>query len=78
MAPPGATLFLPEDFRGPTAMVREGNDAADETVGAIIARYCQDEHDAYLIKKQVLGGEESFFPVREKFPAEKLAAFRVG
>lgn len=78
LAPPGATLFLPEDFRGPTAIVREGNDAADETVGAIIARYCQDEHDAYLIKKQVLGGEESFFTVREKFPAEKLAAFRVG
>ena len=78
LAPPGATLFLPEDFRGPTAIVREGDDAADETVGAIIARYCQDEHDAYLIKKQVLGGEESLFTVREKFPAEKLAAFRVG
>jgi len=47
-------------------------------VGAIIARYYQDEHDAYLIKKQVVGGEKSFSPVHEKFPAEKLAAFRVG
>jgi tRNA U34 2-thiouridine synthase MnmA/TrmU len=78
LASPGATLFLPEGFRGPTAVVRKGNDVEDETVGAIIARYCQDKHDAYLIKKQVLGGEESFFTVREKFPSEKLDAFRVG
>jgi len=78
LAPPGATLFEPEDFRGPTAIVREGNDEGDETVGAIIARYCQDEHDSYLIKKQVVGGGESLFTVREKFPAEELDAFRVG
>lgn len=78
LAPPGATLFLPEDFRGPTAMVREGNDTADETVGSIIAGYCQDERDAYLIKKQVLGGAEYFFSVNKKYPKEKLAVFRVG
>ena len=78
LAPPGSALFLPQNFRGPTAFVREGNDEADETVGAVMARYCQDEHDAYLIKKSVVGGEESLFTVNEKFPAEKLDTFRVG
>jgi tRNA-specific 2-thiouridylase len=78
LASPGSTLFLPEDFRGPTAIVREGDDAADVTVGEIIARYCQDEQESYLINKQVLGGENTLFTVREKFPAEKLDAFRLG
>lgn len=78
LASPGSTLFLPEDFRGPTAIVGEGDDAADVTVGEIMARYCQDEQESYLINKRVLGGEETFFTVREKFPAEKLDAFRLG
>jgi tRNA-uridine 2-sulfurtransferase len=79
MAPPGSTLFLPEDFRGPTAILRENDDdAADTTIGAVVARYSQDEKDSYLIRKRVLGGEDSFFPVSNKFPAEKLDAFRVG
>ena len=74
----GYTLFQPEDFRGPSALVRETDDAADETVGAIILRYSQDERDAYMIKKQLSGGETSFFPGGEKFPAERLASFRLG
>ncbi len=78
LAPPGYTLYLPEDFRGPTAVVRAGDDAADETAGAIIARYCQDENESYLVKKQVLGGEASFFRVNEKFSADKLDAFLLG
>ena len=78
LAAPGSTLFLPEDFRGPTAILRERDDDADLIVGKIIARYSQDEKKSYLIKKQVRGGEESFFPVTEKYPAEQLDAFRLG
>ncbi|MDP2268391.1 MAG: hypothetical protein Q8K46_04395, partial [Deltaproteobacteria bacterium] len=70
---------LPEDFRGPTAYVREpGNGDNDAIVGAILARYCQDEHDAYLIKKKICGGEESIFSVREKYCETRLEAFRLG
>ena len=78
LAAPGSTLFLPEDFRGPTAILRERDDDADLIVGKIIARYSQDDKKGYLIKKQVRGGEESFFPVTEKYPAEQLDAFRLG
>ena len=74
----GYTLFQPEDFRGPSALVRETDDAADETVGAIIVRYSQDKRDAYRIKKQLSGGETAFFPGGGKFPVEKLASFRLG
>ena len=76
---PAATIFLPEDFRGPTAYVPESSHDDDDTVvGAILARYCQEEHDTYLIKKKVCGGEETFFSVHEKFSAERLEAFRMG
>jgi len=78
LAAPGSTLFLPEDFRGPTAILRERDDDADLIVGKIIARYSQDDKKGYLIKKQVWGGGESFFPVTEKYPAEQLDAFRLG
>ena len=78
LAAPGSTLFLPEDFRGPTAILRERDDDADLTVGKIIARYSQDEKSTYLIRKQVREGGESYFPVSEKYPVEQLDAFRLG
>jgi len=78
LALPGATLFLPEDFRGPTAYVRDLSNGADKAViGSILARYCQDEHDAYLIRKKVCGGEETFFSVGGKFPAAALESCRL-
>ncbi len=80
LAAAGSTLFLPEDFRGPTALVREvGPDAgADATVGAIIARYSQEEKLTYQIKKQAFSGDITFFSVEQKFPSEQLEACRVG
>jgi len=79
LATKGSIIFLPENFRGPTAYLREsGSGNNDTAVGAILARYCQDEHDTYLIKKMVCGGEETFFSVREKYSAEDLEAFRMG
>jgi tRNA U34 2-thiouridine synthase MnmA/TrmU len=78
LATTGATLFEPENFRGPTAIVRKGDDAEDETVGSIIAKYCQDEQESFVVRKRVAGGEESFFTIRKKFPAEELSAFRIG
>jgi tRNA-specific 2-thiouridylase len=79
LASQGATIFLPENFRGPTAYVCESSDGDnDALVGAILARYCQDEHEAYLIKKKVCGGAETFFSVREKYSAARLEAFRMG
>ncbi len=78
LALPGATLFLPEDFRGPTAYVRDLIDGAGETaIGSILARYCQDEHDAYLIRKKVCGGEETLFSVGGKYSAAALESFRL-
>jgi tRNA-specific 2-thiouridylase len=79
LAARGATIFLPEDFRGPTAYVRESvNGDNDVLVGTILARYCQEGHAAYLIRKKVCGGEDTFFSVQEKFPAPRLEAFRMG
>lgn len=79
LAPPGAVLFLPEDFRGPTAIVKGVyNSATDTIIGEVISRYCQDDHDAYLIRKKICGGEETFFSVSAKFPADALDAFRLG
>ena len=75
----GANVYTPEDFRGPTAYAREAvNGDKDALIGTILARYCQDKHEAYRIRKKVCGGEETFFSVQEKFPAEQLEALRRG
>lgn len=79
LAAAGATVFLPEDFRGPTAIVRtDGSNPDDTAVGMIIAAYCREEHGNYLIRKKVCGGEESLFSVGEKYPLNKLESCRLG
>jgi len=79
LAVPGNTLLFPEDFRGPTAHVREAvADAAAAEIGSIIAGYCRDEHDVYRIRKKVYGGEETFFDLSEKLPPARLEASRLG
>ena len=76
---PGAILFVPSGFRGPTAISRgqvAGRD--DHTIGEIIARYSQEERESYSIRKQTAGGDPLEFAVRKKFPKEKLEGLRVG
>jgi tRNA-uridine 2-sulfurtransferase len=79
LAKPGAILFMPGDFRGPTAIIREASDEESEVaIGGILARYSQDRLQRYSIKKQVVGGENSSFFVTESFKAEELEKFLIG
>jgi tRNA-specific 2-thiouridylase len=71
-------LFRPVEFRGPTTLATGPLDRpAEQMIGAIIARYSQDEKSKYLIQKQVLGVSE-FFLVEKKFPRGALEALRIG
>jgi len=79
LAPPGSTLFLPEGFRGPTA-IAFGTLTAPEVqmIGEIVAHYSQEEKKIYSLRQQTIGGEESLFSVSQRFPPEKLIPLRIG
>lgn len=79
LAKPGAILFRPAEFRGPTAIVCGILDpSAERMIGEIMARYSQDEKPTYSIKKQIWGGPEFTFSVGKKIQKEILEALLVG
>lgn len=79
LAPRGSILFHPAGFRGPIALARGILDLTSEkTIGEILARFSQDGKNCYLIRKQVVGGEEAMFSVEGKFAQEKLRQFCIG
>jgi tRNA-uridine 2-sulfurtransferase len=79
MAAVGATVYWPEDFRGPTAVARtDGKTPDDAAIGMIIAAYCREEHPHYQIRKRLCGGEETLFTVYEKYDLPKLESLRLG
>ncbi len=72
-------LFIPEGFRGPTALISGTLDPVTESmVGEIIARYSQEEKTRYQIKKQILGKGETFFFVEKKFSKEGRTRLQIG
>jgi len=79
LAKSGSVLFYPTGFRGPTAVASGVSDSlSDQTIGQIIVRYSRDGKNYYLIRKQIVGGEESMFSVGGKFPQEKLRQLCIG
>ncbi len=78
MAPAGSTLFIPEDFNGPTTIAFGMPDLSEALlIGTIIAGYSREEKDAYLIRKRVRGGAESVFPAQERMARERMDVYRV-
>lgn len=78
LAKPGAMLFQPAGFRGPTALACGTVDPlTEQRIGEILARYSQDGRISYPIQKEILGEKESFFSVDRKFDKEALAMLQV-
>ena len=76
---PGDTVFMPEDFRGPTALAAGDVDPASENmIGEMIPAYSQDDLQACLIRKEVIGGGSSTSNVRRKSSRQEFAALRIG
>lgn len=79
LAPAGSTLFIPENFSGPTAIAFGVPEPAEERmIGTIIAGYSREGETPYLISKRVRGGGETVFPVKERMARERMDAYRVG
>ena len=79
LAVPGDTVFMPEDFRGPTALAAGDVDsAAEKMIGEIIPAYSQDDLQACLIRKEVIGGGSSTFNVGQTSSRQEFVALRIG
>lgn len=79
MAAAGETLFMPEDFRGPTALAAgEIDPAAEKMIGEMIPAYSQDDPAVCLIRKEVIGAGSSTFEAGQKKSREGFAAMRIG
>jgi tRNA U34 2-thiouridine synthase MnmA/TrmU len=79
LAGPEDAVYRPLNFRGPTVLSQGVlRPALDQTIGQILARYCQDEHESYKIKKKNQSAEEAEFSVESKFSPEWLEDLRIG
>ena len=75
----GQAVFSPSDFRGPTALACGFVDKEREiSVAEIMARYCQDAHQEYAVKKRIVDGEESEFVVYRPLPETQLVSLQIG
>lgn len=79
LAVPGDTVFMPENFRGPTALAAGDVDpAAEKTIGKMIPGYSQDDPEACSIRKEVIGGGSSIFNVGRKGSRREFVALKIG
>ncbi|HBB16123.1 MAG TPA: hypothetical protein DCZ97_03660 [Syntrophus sp. (in: bacteria)] len=79
LAAAGDTVFMPEDFRGPTALAAGDLDPdAEKTIGKMIPAYSQDDLEACSIRKEVIGGGSSTFDAGRKGSREEFVAMRIG
>lgn len=79
LAVPGDTLFMPEDFRGPTVLTAgEVDPAAEKMIGEMIPAYSQDDLQACLIRKEVIGAGSSTFDAGQKTSRQEFVAMRIG
>ncbi|MGE5844254.1 MAG: hypothetical protein ACM32K_05085 [Syntrophaceae bacterium] len=75
----GDTVFRPLNFRGPTVLAQGViNSKLEQTIGQIVARYCQDEPASYRIGKRVRTIEETEFNVESRYSQERLEEMRIG
>jgi tRNA-uridine 2-sulfurtransferase len=76
---PGDIVFTPENFRGPTALAAGDVDpAAEGIIGEMIPAYSQDKIDAWVIRKEVIGGESMTFAGTGKGIRDTFAPLRIG
>jgi tRNA-uridine 2-sulfurtransferase len=75
----GYALFHPESFRGPAALAC-GMPGEDESllIGGILARYSQDEHRSYVVRRAAAGGTGATFAIKAKLPPERVDALLIG
>jgi len=79
LAAAGDTVFMPEDFRGPTVLAAGDIDpAAEMRIGEMIPAYSQDELETYSIRKESIGGGSSLFDVGRKGSRQAYVALRIG
>jgi len=75
----GDAVFRPLNFRGPTVLAQGAlSPALEQTIGQIVARYCQDEPASYRIGKRVRTIEETDFNVKSRYSPERLEEMRIG
>jgi hypothetical protein len=76
---PEDAVFRPLNFRGPTVLAQGTlSPALEQTIGQIVARYCQDEPASYRIGKRVRASEETEFNVKSRYSPERLDEMRIG
>jgi tRNA U34 2-thiouridine synthase MnmA/TrmU len=79
LAGQGDAVFRPLNFRGPTVLAQGAlSPALEQTIGQIVARYCQDEPASYRIGKRVRAIEETEFSVEIRYSPERLEELRIG
>jgi len=79
LAAAGDALFMPEDFRGPTALTAgEVDPAAEKMIGEMITAYSQEDLAVCLIRKEVIGAGSSTFDAGQKTSRQEFAAMRIG
>jgi tRNA-uridine 2-sulfurtransferase len=79
LAVPGDTVFMPEDFRGPTALAAGDCDpAAEKAIGEMIPAYSQDDPAACSIRKEVIGSGSSIFNIGRKGSRQEFIALKIG
>ncbi len=78
LAGPLDAVFRPVDFRGPTVLAQGIlRESLEQTIGQIMARYCQDQRASYAIKKRIRSSGETEFGVVTRFSPERLEDLRI-
>ena len=79
LAAPADVVFMPENFRGPTALVLgESEPATEKIIGEIIPAYSQDELDVWVVRREAIGGESLTFAGKKKAARDAFAPLRIG
>jgi len=79
LAAPGDVVFMPENFRGPTALAAGDLDpVTEQRIGELIPAYSQDDLGTCLIRKEVIGGESLTFTGPGKRMRDAFSSLRIG
>ncbi|TSA47909.1 MAG: hypothetical protein D4R56_01340 [Deltaproteobacteria bacterium] len=79
LAAPGDVVFMPENFRGPTALAAGDLDpVTEQRIGELIPAYSQDDLGTCLIRKEVIGGKSLTFTGPGKRRRDAFSSLRIG
>jgi len=79
LAAPGDVVFMPENFRGPTALAAGDLDpVTEQRIGELIPAYSQDDLGTCLIRKEVIGEKSLTFTGPGKRRRDAFSSLRIG